>query len=137
MSPAQQSEPLEIHPEDVCRLIALARRFQVREAVSLPEDSSHALDDGAASVLADTPDDPVEEEIRALVASLDQPRQHQLVALMWLGRGDAPLADYPALVRQAQEDLPADDVTDYLLEHPLLAGYLTDGLALHGKDCDE
>lgn len=133
----QETDRLDIRPEDVCRLVSLARRFQVRDAVSLPEDSSHAADDGATSVLADLPDDPVEQEIRALVEALDHPRQYQLVALMWLGRGDGPLEDYPVLVQQAEEDLPAGDVTDYLLEHPMLAGYLTEGLALHGKDCDE
>ena len=134
----ERLDRLEINPEDVCRLISLARRFHVQEPVSLPEDGSNASDDdGAIDVLADTAEDPVDEEIRALVEGLDRSRQYELVALMWLGRGDASLDEYPDLVRQASEDLPADDLTDYLLEHPLLAGYLTDGLALHGYGCDE
>lgn len=128
---------IDLDPEDVCGLIALARRFQVREQGGMEEDSSHPLDETAAPVLAEDEDDPVEEEIRALLASLGRARQNEMVALMWLGRGDAPVEEFDDLLRQASEDLPAEEVADYLLAQPMLAEDLTQGLACFGHQCDE
>ena len=160
----------ELDPEDACSLVALARRFQMREqdidqmreqggvpgtgalgtdisdtdmpgtdtpGADMPGMDSRPLEGTEHNVLAEDCCDPVEQEVRSLVQGLGRPQQHELVALMWLGRGDAEPEEFAALVRQARDDLPADDVSDYLLSHPQLAEYLGIGLAHFGYACDE
>lgn len=135
----------ELDADDVCALIALARRFQMPEQSAaswqqqggVPGDDSEVQEETGHPVLAEDSGDPVEQEIRSLVRGLGAARQHELVALMWLGRGDAGPEEFGALVQQARDDLPAGDVSDYLLAHPQLAEYLGGGLAHFGYSCDE
>lgn len=127
----------DLDPEDVCSLIALARRFQVPEQGGPASPESQPLEETQSNVLAEDCCDPVEQEVRSLVQGLGTPQQHELVALMWLGRGDAEPEEFLALVKQARDDLPADDISDYLLAHPQLAEDLGNGLAHFGHRCDE
>jgi len=56
----------------------------------------------------------------AEIRALDKRQQAELVALMWLGRGDAEPEDCDELVQQAldRQEVPT---AMYLLDHPLLA----------------
>ncbi len=75
--------------DTVCFIIAKSREFDVKTASSDP-DASPPDDDGIdAAVLEDRPSDPVEPELKSFVSDLSDGAQIDLVAIMWMGRGEA------------------------------------------------
>lgn len=126
---------LDISIETVCRLIQLAREFHVQEGVVIPEEPGNPGDDWARQVLAAHTSDVTFQEFRADVRDLEPDQQNQLVALLWLGRGDYALEEWNDAVAYADETA-TPSTAEYLIAHPLLADYLTEGLAQHGYSCE-
>jgi len=126
---------LEINPQIVCRLIELARVFHAQEEVVIPEEPENPGGDWPTQILASHAGDSILEEFRVIVADLEPDQQQQVVALLWLGRDDFSLEEWSDAVKQAAEDWN-ENTADYLVAHPLLADYLTEGLDLHGYDCE-
>lgn len=54
----------------------------------------------------------------------------EVIALMWLDRSisHGQLEDFPNFVKKVLEIVPQNQATSYILERPLLAKYLRDGL---------
>jgi hypothetical protein len=94
---------LSIATEKICFLIVKAREFDVKDAVTDPDDASNATDDGMISVLEDHGDDPSGEEIRGLIGAMNEDEQIDLVALSWLGRGDGTISDWDEIRGQAAQ----------------------------------
>jgi hypothetical protein len=127
---------LSISPEKVCFLIVKAREFDVKDVVTIPDESSGATDDGMISVLEDRRDDPVAQELRGFISALNEGEQTDLVALTWLGRGDGTLANWPEIRAEASR-AHSNRTASYMLGVPLLADYLDEGLAAFGLSCEE
>lgn len=130
---------MDIALDKVCELILRAREFDVKEGVTDPDSGSNPIDDGARDVLTATSDDPTEEEIREFIAGLNEDERHDLVALVWLGRGDYEAEEWPAAVRAAREReaAAAQDAASYLLGIPNLPDLLGEGLAALGRSCGD
>ena len=128
--------PLTISPEKVCFVIIKAREFDAKDEVTDPDPGSNASDDRDAAVLEDHRDDPVVEELTSLISSLTQDEQIDLVALMWLGRGDYSVSDWPA-VREEAAYAHNNRTARYLLGTPLLGDFLEEGLSMLGYSCEE
>ena len=127
-----------INPETVCFIITKARQFQAKEEVVIVEVPYSPSDDWARQVLANHIDDPSVQEVKATIRDLEPDQRAELVALMWLGRGDYLLSEWDSVKADAAESLV--DITDpgaYLLSHPLVADYLLEGLIQHGISCEE
>jgi hypothetical protein len=77
---------------------------------------------------------PLLQEFRSIIEDLDRSQQIQVVALLWLGRGDYEVDEWETLLEDA-EDAWSDHTADYLLAHPLLADQLADGLEMLGHTC--
>jgi hypothetical protein len=124
---------LTIPLETVGWIVVKAREFDVKE-----EDSYDGQDAGhdPMGVLEDRDDDPTEDELRSWIEDLTETQQAELVALFWLGRGDADAAEFPDLVEQARASRHGP-TSKYLLGEPLLADYLAEGLAALGHDIGE
>jgi hypothetical protein len=127
---------LDVRLETLCYIIAKAREFQAKEAVVIPETPSSPSDDWALQVLADHLDDMTLQEVRATVEDLDVRQRAELVALMWLGRGDYSLEEWDNAVDDALEDY-TDRTVEYLLAHPMVSDDLEEGLIAHGYSCEE
>lgn len=127
---------LNINPETVCFFILKAREFHAKEEVEIPEPPLSPGDHWALHVLADHSDDLYLAEARAVVEDLEPDQQAELVALMWLGRGDYTLEEWDAAVEEAQASL-TDHTAEYLFAHPLVADFLEEGLDQHGYSCEE
>ena len=84
--PDDERPDLSISAEKLCFIIAKAREFDVKDVVTDPDDSSNATDDAMLSVLEDHRDDPVVQELMAVIRSMSEDEQIDLVALAWLGR---------------------------------------------------
>jgi hypothetical protein len=104
--------------------------------VTEPDPGSNASDDGMVGVLEDHGDDPVVQEIGGFVRAMTEDEQIDLVALAWLGRGDATLEEWANLRSQAS-DRHNDRTAAYLLGIPLLADYLEEALSQFGRSCED
>lgn len=127
---------LSISEEQLCFIVAKAREFDVKDEVTDPDDASNPTDDAQIAVLEDHKDDPVMQEIVAVVRSMTVDEQIDLVTLVWLGRGDGSLDDWNDLRAEAARD-HNNRTASYLLGMPLLADYLEEGMAQFGVSCEE
>lgn len=134
----QTDDPVAVEPElsislnTVCYLIARLHDLQGKSASTLNEGDTDD-DDPQLSVLEDRGNDPVEVEIRSLIADLDEEAQVDLVTLLWLGRDDSEWTELREIAVQEHNDATAE----YLLGTPLVADYLASGLEALGFDCTE
>ncbi len=122
---------LEVNPDDVAQLIQLARDFHAEDAVVLTDEPQGPDWETMGSVVSDHGGNVVLEEFRNIIEDYDRAQQVQVVALMWLGRGDCEPEEWDSLLEDA-EDAWSDHTADYLLAHPMVADHLMEGLDLLG-----
>ena len=134
--PEDSLPELSISEEKLCFIIAKAREFDVKDVVTDPEDASNATDDAMLSVLEDHSDDPVVQELAAVIFSMSEDEQIDLVALTWLGRGDGSIEDWGELRAEAAR-AHNRRTASYLLGIPLLADYLEEAISQFGISCEE
>lgn len=127
---------LELSSETVRRLIALAREIQSQESVPMPEEAGRRAVDLDALVPSAQGGDLSSAEFRSIVEDLEPDQQQQVVALMWLGRGDFEAEEWAEAVELAEERW-SEETADYLLSHPMLADELEAGLLALGGDLED
>jgi hypothetical protein len=127
---------LEINSDTVCFLIAKAREFHAKEEVVLPDIPDSPSEDWALQVLADHADDATYQEFRNTVNDLEPDQQQQLVALLWLGRGEYELDEWDEALTEARRSW-TKRTAEYLIAHPLLADFLDDALEQFGYSCED
>jgi hypothetical protein len=129
---------LKIRLETICYIIAKAREFQAKEQVVFPDNASGPGDDWAMQILADHIDDMSFLEIKASVEDLSAEQQAELVALMWLGRGDYALEEWEDATAEALvQYVDNENTAKYLLAHPMVTDHLEEGLIAHGYSCED
>jgi hypothetical protein len=129
---------LNIGLDTICFIIAKAREFQAKEQVVIPETPSSPADDWALQVLADHIDDFSLQEVSSSVQDLDPEQQAELIALMWLGRGDYGIDEWESSLVDAMDQYEEHDNTaQYLLAHPMVPDHLEEGLIAHGYSCED
>jgi hypothetical protein len=127
---------LTVSSESVCFIIVKAREFDAQDVVTDPDSGSNATDDNQASVLEAHPDDLTQKELVAFINALSDEEQAELVALLWLGRGDGTLEDWDDLRDEAQRQ-HNNRTAAYLLGEPLLSDHLEEGLSQFGLTCED
>jgi uncharacterized protein DUF3775 len=130
---------LTISPEKVAFLIEKAREFDVKEADTDPESGSNPADDENIDVLQDDGSDAVASELGSFIRAMNEDEQLDLVALVWLGRGDGTIEDWDELRSRAidarsEYGSPRAETVRYLLGEPMLGDLLADGLDAFGVD---
>ncbi len=126
---------LTIPLEKLAYIVEKAREFDA-EVPSDAEEGSNAADDDERQILLDTPDNPTEQELRDAIDGLGVLERQELLALMWLGRGDYDAASWSEALRQARETQSATE-TGYLLGTPLLGDYLEEGASALGLSLED
>jgi hypothetical protein len=127
---------LTVSSESVCFIIVKAREFDAQDVVTDPDSGSNAADDKMASVLEAHSDDLTQKEIVAFINALSDEEQADLVALLWLGRGDGTMEDWDDLHDEAQRQ-HNNRTAAYLLGEPLLSDHLEEGLSQFGFSCED
>ena len=127
---------LTVSSESVCFIIVKAREFDAQDVVTDPDSGSNATDDNQASVLEAHSDDLTQEELVAFINALSDEEQADLVALLWLGRGDGTMEDWDDLRDEAQRQ-HNNRTAAYLLGEPLLSDHLEEGLSQFGFSCED
>lgn len=135
-SEATPGDVLEVSSETVCRLVTLARGFHAQEQVVIPEEAGNPSGDWGQQMLASHIEDSTFREFKSIVQDLEPDQQHQLVVLLWLGRGDYSLDEWKDAMEYAAE-CDAGNTAEYLIAHPLLPDHLVEGLAAFDISCEE
>ena len=126
---------LRISSEKVCALIEAAREI-AGIVPSTAGDSTTTGDDSRLTTIEGDPDNDVRRrEAVEFIAGLNVEEQTDLLALIWLGRGDYQLDDWEAALAEAEARLAARD-PDFMLGDAALPEYLGDGLEAFGFACD-
>jgi hypothetical protein len=122
---------LTIPIEKLAYIITKAREYDA-EVPPVDEDSgSNPCDDAACDVLEATSDNPTYQELVGAIDALDDPERIEVLALMWLGRGDYDKAEWREALQDARQ-IHDEKETTYLVGTPLLGDYLEEGLAQLG-----
>ena len=62
---------MDIALDKVCELILRVRAIDVKEGITDPASGSNPIDDGSIDALTSDPDDATEEELRDVIAGLN------------------------------------------------------------------
>jgi hypothetical protein len=130
---------LRISVEKVCALIEAAREL----AGKVPSSAGDRTTTGDDSKLAtiDEPEgigedqDARRRETIEFIAGLNVDEQTDLLALIWLGRGDYGIEEWDDALSEAEARIAARD-PDYMIGDAALPEYLGDGLEAFGLTCD-
>ena len=125
---------LEIDPQKACYIMLKARQFDAKVPVQDPDQGSNPSDEDMREVLEDYDDDPVYQELVEAIDVLNEDEQINLVALVWIGRGDFGKEDWQDAVVEAR-NAHNDHTASYLLGIPMLGDYLEEGLDTLGYSC--
>ena len=114
--------------ETLAFIIEKAREFDVQVEADDPESGSNPSDDRGIAILEDTPENPIDEELAAALESLNDDQLTELLALLWVGRGDYDRDSWSEAVRQARE-AKNKRIVRYLIGTPMLGDLVEEGLA--------
>jgi Protein of unknown function (DUF3775) len=133
---SEKDEPIEVDlavsTDQVGFLIAKAREVQVKDEPVTPDSASNATDDNDADVLESGHGDASLEEVFRFIRAMTEDEQVDLVALMWVGRGDFDIAEWDearAIARERHNERTAE----YLLGTQMFPDFLADGVAAAGR----
>jgi len=128
----------DINTDKVCFLIVKAREFDVKTGVEDPDPDNTPSESGSGEELRDYSEDPTLQEIKMFVDDLNEDEQIDLVALMWVGRGDFDIVEWEDARTEAIRARDEHGHTaEYLLGAPLLGDYLEEALSQFGQSCKD
>jgi len=116
-----------INSEYMRRIVEKLRAVMGREGTVIPDAGGNPSDDERPATLQETPGDMLRQELREEIDALDVDHKHELVALMWIGRGDFQAGDWQEALELAEERHEGP-TSRYLLSHPMVADELAIGL---------
>lgn len=117
-------------PFDTSEIEELVLRFNAvmaKEGTDYGDLGGNPTDDEVSETLQETHGDLSRDEITQEIESMNDEQKDALVALFWIGRGDAEPSEWEAtkaLARQQHDGL----VSRYLLGQPEVGEFLTEGL---------
>lgn len=127
---------MDISIDKVCEIIAHLRAVEAREEVTDPQSGSNPNDDGVIDALQTGLPDGTEQQLRGVINGLDEDERADLVALLWLGRGDYEAGEWQA-ARLAARERRETPTARYVLGIPNAADLIGEGLAARGMSCAE
>lgn len=119
---------LTITPDSAFPIVLKARQFDVKVDETDPDSGSNASDDNSVDALEFGAGDDTLHELNSAISDLNDDEQWDLIALIWLGRGDFTLGEWDE-ARAAARDIGRERTLRYLTGIPLLSDYLEEGLS--------
>lgn len=114
--------------EKLAFIIVKAREFDAEVPPVDVASGSNPTDDGETDVLEAGSGNPTEQELADAINALSELERIELLALVWLGRGDFAKEEWREALREAGR-VHDEKEADYLIGTPLLATYLEEGLS--------
>jgi hypothetical protein len=128
--------------DTLCRIILRAREYEAQTATDYDggeaADNVDDEDEGSLSVLDDTINDSVEEELIAAFEDLGEDQLAEVIAFCWVGQGTYEASDWDEAMDEAQSLVGegTEGAIEELMEQPMLASVLETGLAAFDLSCD-
>jgi uncharacterized protein DUF3775 len=125
-----------IATEKVCFIVVLAREIHAKVAPVEQNPASDAADDGFREVLEDFANDATYQQLHEFIAALDEDERLELLALMWIGRGDFDAFEWEDALAEAR-DTSVEREPAYIMATPLVSDYLEAGLEAFDLSCTD
>ncbi len=125
---------LRISTEKVSDFIEAAREVAGKVAPATGDQTTTGDDSKLVSIEDYPGDDPRREEMRDFIAGLNIDERTDLLALIYVGRGDFDIAEWNDAVREARARIARRDA-DYLIGDPALPEYLGTSLDAFAGGC--
>ncbi|MBC2885556.1 DUF3775 domain-containing protein [Ochrobactrum sp. CM-21-5] len=116
-------------------IISKAREYDVQVPAVDENSGSNPSDDDDVDILDASPDNPTRKELFAAIRSLNEDQRMELLALMWLGRGDFGADEWEEALSTASDRHNGREAK-YLIGTPLLGDYIEEGLVALGFDVE-
>ena len=95
------------------------------------EDGSNESDDREVAVFLDGPENATEQELHDALAALNDDEMTEVLALVWVGRGDYDADEWAEAVAAARDETDMR-TPQYLMGIPDLGDLLAEGLGAFG-----
>ena len=123
--------------ETLCRIILRAREYEAQvptdyDGGEAPENVDNEGEE-TLSVLDDSINTGVEEELAAAIEDLAEDQQAELLAFAWVGQGTYDVSDWDEAMEEASS---VGSIVEELMEMPMLASVLESGMAAFDLSCD-
>src|SRR5947209_2898086 len=125
----------ELAVEKVCFIVVKAREFDVAGGEP-SDDASNPSDDRFVSALTPANENTTRRELSAFINALDDDEKTELVALLFVGRGDYTPEEWDDAIAAAR-DRGDPPIARFLLGEPLLGDLLEDGLSAFDLSCED
>ena len=128
--------------DTLCRIVLRAREYEAQTPTDYDggeaADNVDDEDEGALSVLDDTINDSLEEELKAILEDLGEDQLAEVVAFCWVGQGTYDAADWDEAMEEATALAAGggDAAIEELIDMPMLASVLEAGLAAFELSCN-
>ena len=123
--------------ETLCRIILRAREYEAQTPTDYDGGEAPENVDGengeALSVLDDSINSSVEEELTAAFDDLAEDQLAEVLAFAWVGSGTYDASDWDEAIEAAGEE---NNIVEELMDMPMLASVLESGMAAFDVNCD-
>ena len=127
---------LTITPDTAFSIVLKARQFDAKVEQTDPDSGSNPSDDNSVDALEFGPADDTLHELNSAISDLNDDEQRDLIALIWLGRGDFALGQW-AEARGAASEIGRDRAQRYVAGIPLVSHDLEDGLSQFNQSVED
>jgi len=119
---------LTLNPDTAFYILLKTREFDAKGEVVDPDEGSNPSDDKSIDVLEFQPDDSVEEELASAISSLNEDERLDLIALIWIGRGDFSFEEWSE-AREGARAIDPSQAPQYILGLPTVSDDLEEALS--------
>jgi hypothetical protein len=127
---------MTISPDEAFFILMKAREFDEQTDELDADDGSNPADDSALERLEEGDIDSTHHELVAAIRNLNDDAQLDLIALIWIGRGDFSLQEW-AEAREAARDIGRPRTPRYVCGIPMVSDYLDEALAQCGFSLED
>jgi hypothetical protein len=127
---------LTITPDSAFSIVLKARQFDAKVEETDPDSGSNPTDDSSVDALEFGARDDTLHELSSAISDLNDDEQRDLIALIWLGRGDFTLGEWNE-ARTAAIDIGRERTPRYVAGIPLVSDYLEDGLSQFNETVED
>lgn len=124
--------------ETLCRIVLRGREYEAQTATDYDGGEAAENIDGengeALSVLDDSVNDSVEEELKSQFDDLADDQLAEVLALCWVGLGTYDASDWSEAIEAATDE--GHNAISELMDMPMLASVLESGMAAFELSCD-
>ena len=123
--------------DTLCRIILRAREYEAQTPTDYDggeaADNVDDTDEETLSVLDDSINDSVEEELRSSFEDLGEDQLAEVLAFCWVGQGTYEASEWDEAIDEAGSE---SKIVDELMDMPMLASVLEAGMAAFDITCE-